>query len=353
MSIRDIVLNNFTTLSLIIGLGIIVLTEKSINKKTKNLFLLFVLSVFLLCVSDMVDYYFASFKTISVFRYIASSFGYTVRPAMIMIIISILYRRRKINFLLWIPIIILGIISFTSPFTHLMYWFDEYNNFKRGPIGLLPHILSAVYMLLLIASIFYVNKYITTGEVLLIIYIAIICTSATIIESVTTQKFILTGSMIVSCTLYYIFIYIQTYKSDPLTGILNRRSFFDDVEDLVHQSFSIISIDLNGLKVINDTSGHQEGDKALQKLSDSLVENKGKAFKVYRIGGDEFMAVGKNQNETATTEFIEKTKKTLKKKGIMASFGFEMYKDGDSFEAVLDKADKKMYEDKKQYKHRE
>jgi len=158
--------------------------------------------------------------------------------------------------------------------------------------------------------------------------------------------------MIVSCAIYYIFLYVQTYKRDFLTGIMNRRSFFNDVDEFSHDNYALVSIDLNGLKTINDTLGHQKGDEALQGLADALMINRSKSFRVYRTGGDEFMAIGKGQNKEEVEHFIDNVKETLKKKNLMASFGYYMYTDGSSFDEVLAKADEKMYEDKKQYTHR-
>lgn len=352
MDIGEILLRNFVTLCLIVGLGIILISEKSLDKKTRKIFTIFIASIFLLCISDMMDYYLSNLSKLSFFRYATSSFSYTMRPAVTLLIINILYRRKKLSLFLWIPIGVLAVIAITSPFTHLMYWFTDSNSFMRGPIGFLPHILGGLYFLFLIASIFIMNKFISKGEIITIIYIAVICIAATLIESFTSSKFLLTGAMIVSCAIYYIFLYVQTYKRDFLTGIMNRRSFFNDTDSFSHDNYALISIDLNGLKTINDTLGHQKGDEALQGLADALMINRGKSFRVYRTGGDEFMAIGKSQNGEEAEHFIHNVKETLKKKNLMASFGYYMYTDGCNFDEVLAKADEKMYEDKKQYSHR-
>ena len=171
MDIGEILLRNFVTLCLIVGLGIILISEKSLDKKTRKIFIIFIGSVFLLCISDMFDYYLSNLTKLSFFRYVTSTFGYIMRPAVTLLIISILYRRKKLSLLLWIPIGVLAVIAITSPFTHLMYWFTDSNSFMRGPIGFLPHILGGLYFLFLIASIFIMNKFISKGEVITIIYI--------------------------------------------------------------------------------------------------------------------------------------------------------------------------------------
>lgn len=79
---------------------------------------------------------------------------------------------------------------------------------------------------------------------------------------------------------------------DILTGIKNRTSFEEQLEVLkdYESSLGVIMGDVNGLKLVNDTLGHQEGDRLLITVAEIMKEvcdNKGKG-EVYRIGGDEF-----------------------------------------------------------------
>ena len=81
---------------------------------------------------------------------------------------------------------------------------------------------------------------------------------------------------------------------DPLTGLDNRRSFYEKLEKAAfrtkrHQSiFALLYIDLDGFKPINDTYGHPIGDQVLAKISTRLLDNLRKIDTVARLGGDEF-----------------------------------------------------------------
>ena len=84
-------------------------------------------------------------------------------------------------------------------------------------------------------------------------------------------------------------------NTDPMTGFLNRRAYETDMkrlgkdgggEDLVY-----ISIDLNGLKEINDNFGHEAGDALLIGAAECMFRAFGEYGKLYRIGGDEFVAL--------------------------------------------------------------
>lgn len=89
--------------------------------------------------------------------------------------------------------------------------------------------------------------------------------------------------------------------ADELTGIANRSHYEKYMEGLADKKddFCIISIDLNGLKTINDNLGHLVGDKYLLEFGNVLKESFGEDGFVARIGGDEFVAIltGDKQNE--------------------------------------------------------
>ena len=82
--------------------------------------------------------------------------------------------------------------------------------------------------------------------------------------------------------------------NDPLTGLPNRRLFFDRLDQLVLQSqrhdeaFTVMMMDLNLFKEINDSLGHDGGDLALCQVAQRLISCVRKSDTVARLGGDEF-----------------------------------------------------------------
>jgi len=89
----------------------------------------------------------------------------------------------------------------------------------------------------------------------------------------------------------------QTALTDSLTGIRNHRAFEEDLARLLGQrrregtALSLVRVDLNGLKTLNDGQGHQAGDRALQAVRDMLSDAVRSGDAVYRIGKDEFAAL--------------------------------------------------------------
>lgn len=88
---------------------------------------------------------------------------------------------------------------------------------------------------------------------------------------------------------------MQSLKADKLTGLHNRRAYEDDIltcQNIPSQmNFVYASIDVNGLKVVNDTCGHAAGDELLAGVAFCLKRTFGNYGKVYRTGGDEFASI--------------------------------------------------------------
>ena len=152
-------------------------------------------------------------------------------------------------------------------------------------------------------------------------------------------------------------------KSDVLTGILNRRGFYGEAEEIVkkcRQAGVVVLagyVDMNNLKIINDRYGHEEGDfslKLIGRFLKELVEARGVAG---RIGGDEYAFVmdynGGNDGEEVLAELYEKFEaynaESDKPYNITISAGAcIMYPNGNlSLHEALQQADEKLYEVKK------
>lgn len=143
--------------------------------------------------------------------------------------------------------------------------------------------------------------------------------------------------------------------TDNLTGVNNNTAYIHDIEKLVEQDkkFAIFIIDVNGLKIVNDTCGHDKGNELIVTVARCISEVFGGEF-VYRIGGDEFVAIKTNINDNKCDNLRELLKqKFLQNKEIIkysAAVGYSIYKANKDFEQVFKDADSKMYEDKKNMK---
>jgi len=144
---------------------------------------------------------------------------------------------------------------------------------------------------------------------------------------------------------------------DALTGLYNRAYFEEELERYNFPRYyplSIVMFDVNGLKVINDTFGHSEGDRLLQHLSQILTSVSRQGDILARIGGDEFAILLPSTTSEEAHNFCERIKKACQQDKIKPiylrpniSLGHTTqegeYKDINS---LLKEADRNMYQDK-------
>lgn len=110
---------------------------------------------------------------------------------------------------------------------------------------------------------------------------------------------------------------------DPLTGLNNRLAYDEIIEHLRGKGISIGVgfLDINGLKWINDTLGHDMGNKAIQKVCLILKEHIEQQF-VYRISGDEFVVIWPDVDYKVFMSTVEDLEAALVNEKDIASFGY-------------------------------
>ena len=141
---------------------------------------------------------------------------------------------------------------------------------------------------------------------------------------------------------------------DMLTGAKNRNAMNNIISDIiagktkVKYPYSVIFSDLNGLKRVNDESGHTEGDHLLKTTASTLA---GVFFEgeVYRAGGDEFMILAFDMDEKTLEARIERLEKQADKENISISVGTYVVHEGEDIRNAMRIADERMYNDKKEY----
>lgn len=155
---------------------------------------------------------------------------------------------------------------------------------------------------------------------------------------------------------------ISIYK-DELTGIYNRKwlndIFLEEEGRCFKESGTLVMVDLNYFKMVNDTFGHIVGDKVLIYIANYLKQV---SENVIRYGGDEFiLIVPKGSSQVSVIEKLNAVREEILSKKLKAqntlfrisfSFGSTLFEQGDSLISVLEAADKNMYNDKIMIKQR-
>ena len=138
--------------------------------------------------------------------------------------------------------------------------------------------------------------------------------------------------------------------SDQLTGIGNRHAMYEYIADMRYgESIGVVYCDITGLKRVNDTQGHEAGDRLICRACESLKRVFGDCG-VFRIGGDELLALCSQMDEEELKERIERLKKDIQENDVVMAVGAVWQKDGRAnIEKLLSESEKLMYEDKAVY----
>lgn len=136
---------------------------------------------------------------------------------------------------------------------------------------------------------------------------------------------------------------------DSLTGLSNRHYFMEKLSSSLQgkQSVSLMFIDLDGFKQVNDTYGHEQGDHILKEVANRLKRFRNDVTFVSRLGGDEFivMLVGIDKEEASeiAAHILRKLQLQVNDLLISASIGIAFAKQGDTPSSLLKSADTAMY----------
>jgi len=145
--------------------------------------------------------------------------------------------------------------------------------------------------------------------------------------------------------------------SDPLTGLANYRRLLDVLENETERTnrtgrpFSLLLLDLDGLKAINDTYGHLVGSRAICRLADILRIHCRAIDTAARYGGDEFALVLPESREEEAHRVANRIREKMANEDepprLSASIGISIYRgDGERIEKLLSEADKDLYAEK-------
>jgi len=145
--------------------------------------------------------------------------------------------------------------------------------------------------------------------------------------------------------------------TDPLTGLHNRRAFAETVEEdcarsrRTQQPLTIVCIDLDRFKLVNDRAGHAEGDRILRVLGMAIQDTvRAKVDRGFRLGGDEFAILLPGSSTRAAEIVVDRIRKRCAETDpvwfgtlLHVSAGFVEYLPSETTDAFVQRADAAMY----------
>ncbi len=331
---------------IIMFVGMFILTAFDVFLERKMIIRLRATLIILLSLvaADSFEYLAAQFDHPTLLRVIMSAIGYSLRPIIILMLIMLIYK--KAHWRLAIPAIINSLVAFSAFFTDIAYWFDENNIFHRGFLGYTPYIVSLFYILYLFFLSIRVFSKDSSLDGFIVMFIAVTA-SVSALFAISGYDDVVNQTFAAEILMYYLYVYGQYTRRDALTGLFNRQSFYSDTKKYSSAISGMISIDMNELKWMNDTLGHDAGDKALKAVTEGFLKAATAKERIYRIGGDEFIVICRERTAEEMVKLVDDMRASVDATGYSCAFGLSV--DGTP-EEMIKEADERMYADKARIK---
>ena len=339
---------HFTTVLLAVLCCIKLRAQQKAKDAEMRFFWMTLVCCFLLVLEDILESCAAENPDLRFWRILFSVIGYDLRPVAAVGLLLVVCPPEHRSWKLWIPAILNLAVNLTAFFSPLAFSFDQDYDFVRGPLGYVVFIVGLLYMVWILYFIwqrFYEGK---KAERLILISCVIGCMAASFVDALFGGCH-LNEAILISCVFLLFFLRSHDNCLDPLTSLRNRFAFFDDSNSLARDISAVVSLDMNGLKKLNDTSGHAAGDLALAEIGKCLGSIGSRDVIPYRIGGDEFAVLFIRQPEEAVEQALVRVKECVARTGYSVSAGYAMKAADQSLDDALHEADRNMYREKTEY----
>lgn len=346
----ELLCRHFITLFLIVVFTMKLWRQRGSTDHSLRYHWMTVISTALLIVADSMELWALQDPSRRFWRILFSVIGYSMRPTAALSILLIVWPKTRRPIWIWLPSTANTLIFCTAFFSTIAFGYSDEYHFIRGPMGYTAHVISFMYIAIAVVMTWvnYRNKVRTRER-----YVLYVCAAACIIAAlIDTSAETATLDAVIMITSIFLYFFLRSIdmNRDPLTMLLNRMSFYDDCERFGASISAVASLDMNGLKYLNDSKGHAAGDEALRTIGMNLQEIRNNRILPYRIGGDEFMILFIHQDEDAVAQVLKDLKQRIQAKGYYISTGYAMRGlSSASMQDLIRWADEKMYAEKAQF----
>ena len=365
-ALEEYILQNWILVLILIAFIIFLITTSFLDKKASKRLYFLLAEVFVLSITVFLEFYYENDSSFRTARTVLMAIRYSAAP---ILLANVIYATvKKIKILVFVPAVALTILDIVSIPTGVVFSINDENDLVRGPLGYLPFIIAGLYCAFLIYILVKrSNKRFI--EIVPIALLALAFVSGLVFPFVFGPRFaqIYCPTIAVALFIYYVcstislvkkdaltgllnISTISLVKKDALTGLLNRQAYYSETSRSFKDITAIVSMDMNGLKKINDTHGHAAGDEALSTLATCFKNACHVNQSAYRMGGDEFAIVCHKTSEEDVIKLIERIKEQVSKTKYTCSIGYSYQKGGHKeLDDLLKVSDERMYANKAEY----
>lgn len=343
---KEYLIQNWGMILILMAFVILLMITVFLKKSTIRRMYILIGAVFLLSISVFFEFHLADTQELPNVRIVLVAIRYSATPIIISLILYALVK--KSHWYVIIPAIVLAVINFISIFTGIVFSIDSDGSLKRGFLGYLPYIGVGGYSIFLIyVLVKQSNK--QASEIIPIVFLAFSFGTGILFPLVIGKEYskIFCTTVAIALFVYYVFLIIQLTKKDALTGLLNRQAYYASIRHNVKDITAIVSIDMNGLKRINDTQGHLAGDEAIATVASCFLSVAKFKQPVFRIGGDEFIIICRKTTEEELIKLMSDIKKSVASTKYSIAIGYSYCAlNNKVIEDMVKESDLMMYKDK-------
>ncbi len=276
-----------------------------------------------------------------------------------------IYQNRKKIFryvrIIMIPWFVEIMAVICNPFgSGIIFAVSENNIYQRKSGVILGYITLIIYFAYSIYLVYCSDPRKLRLHFFPVLYFVIPCLAGVVLQF---AFYGITASFI-SVALALIFVQMQTYAEnayvDELSGLFNRRylnGLFAKKESAARGSLHGIMMDINNFKCINDTFGHEAGDRAIRRMGEVLLESTPNGGIAFRYSGDEFIVLLPDADDAAVRSVLDEINNNLAQFNqsgtesfeLSAAMGYTRFELNDTFETFKRKMDEEMYKEKRKY----
>lgn len=345
----EYLLQNWALILVLLAFAIMLRITVFLDKHTVIRMYVLIVVVFLLSICVYTEFHLAEIGQLKELRVTMVAVRYSATPILLSLILFTLVKRARWYVL--VPALLLAVVNFISIFTGIVFSFNDAGELVRGPLGYLPYVGVGVYSFFLVFILIkQSNKQIS--EIFPIAFLAFAFASGLIFPFIIGKEYskIFCTTIAVGLFVYYVFLILQLTKKDALTGLLNRQAYYASIREYEKDITAMVSIDMNGLKTINDNQGHLAGDEAITAVAFCFTKATKIKQPVYRIGGDEFVIICRKTTKEELKTLVSAIKQNVSETIYSCSIGYCYCDDGSkSVEEMVKESDAMMYADKAAY----
>lgn len=331
------------------------------RKRTFTYGILFTIVVILSEIGTMIA--FNEGTSFRVLNIVCNVLGFALTPLIPIVLISIfntkMLLKQKIMFL---PTVLNMIIVILSPMYGFIFYVNANNVYTRGSLFFVfvgVYIVNIILLLIVTLDTCQKSLYPIKWKIVSLTFFTVFGTFIQLLAPTVYSSWHL-----VTLSLFLLYILLSEFDSsfDSLTSLHSRAAFEKAIKQLNEKkSFSIIVMDINDFKEINDTYGHEYGDNVLREVAAIVREAFDSNCSWYRIGGDELCIISKDTSQEKLERQLKHMTDNLSKERVndtclpTVAYGYRIFTGDGPFDflEIMRDADTQMYYYKKIQKEKE